>query len=198
MGEPATNLEVLREVLDLFSRLQIPHALGGSMASSLHGIARFTLDADIAAEPFADRISAFVASFGSAYYLSAAAIEEAHRRRSSFNIIHTEVGFKIDVFVRPDAPFEQSAMSRRQMIPIDDPTQAPISVQSAEDVILFKLRWYRLGQESSEQQWKDILGVVKTKAGQLDLGYLQKWADELCVADLLGRILQEAAGQTTP
>lgn len=196
MADELSNLDVLRAVLEVFTRLQIPHALGGSMASSLHGIARFTLDADVAADPFSDKIAEFAASFGPEYYVSQTAIEDAHRCRSSFNLIHTTVGFKVDVFIRPDAPFEVNAMRRRQLIPIGAAPAPPVAVQSAEDVILFKLRWFRLGNESTQQQWQDILGVMRTKIGLLDLEYLRKWAADLQIADLFDQALLEAAGRT--
>jgi len=48
-----------------------------------------------------------------------------------------------------------------------------------------------LGGEVSERQWRDTLGVLKTRAGELDLGYLQKWATDLKVSDLLKRALKE-------
>ena len=63
---------------------------------------------------------------------------------------------------------------------------------SPEDTILSKLEWYRLGGEVSDSQWRDILGVLKTRAGELDLDYMQKWAIELKVTDLLDRALKEA------
>src|SRR3954447_20474568 len=49
---PMQNLSDLREVLRVFTGLSIAYALGGSMASSVYGIDRFTRDADITAEPF--------------------------------------------------------------------------------------------------------------------------------------------------
>ena len=52
-------------------------------------------------------------------------------------------------------------------------------------------QWYRLGGEVSERQWRDILGVLKTRTGALDLGYMQRWANELKVSDLLERALKE-------
>jgi hypothetical protein len=48
-----------------------------------------------------------------------------------------------------------------------------------------------MGGEVSDRQWRDILGVLKTRAGELDLDYLRKWAIELKVADLLDRALKE-------
>jgi hypothetical protein len=126
MPPEAGRLDVLREVVDAFTRLDIPYALGGSMASSIHGIARFTLDADITVEPFPGKEATLAASFRSDYYLNLKAIEEAVRRQASFNIIHTRAGFKVDVFVRKDDPFEQSAMARRLAITLADSPAATI------------------------------------------------------------------------
>jgi hypothetical protein len=66
------------------------------------------------------------------------------------------------------------------------------SLASPEDTILAKLEWYRMGGDVSDRQWRDILGVLKTRAGELDLDYLRKWAEELRVSDLLERALQES------
>jgi hypothetical protein len=72
-----------------------------------------------------------------------------------------------------------------------DPEQG-VYVVSPEDIILTKLEWYRSGGEVSDNQWRDILGVLKTRAGELDLDHLRKWAGELNVSGLLERALQEA------
>jgi hypothetical protein len=192
-GTPMTNLPALREVIAVLDRLGIAYALGGSMASSVFGVPRFTHDADITVEVFAGREGEFSNSFGPDYYLSLVAIQDAVRRRSSFNIINTATGFKIDVFVRQDLPFEQSAMARRIAMTFPDAPEQPVVLYSAEDVVLFKLRWYRLGGETSEQQWKDVLGVLRVQAERLDEGYLDHWASDLGLNDLLGRARQEAA-----
>lgn len=52
-------------------------------------------------------------------------------------------------------------------------------VISPEDIILAKLEWYRMGGEVSERQWEDVLGVLKVRAGELDLDYMRRWANEL-------------------
>ena len=82
------------------------------------------------------------------------------------------------------------ARASRQIL-ADDP-QASARFSSAEDAILSKMEWYRLGGEVSERQWGDIQGILKTKAGALDLDYLQAWAKDLQVGDLLKRALAEA------
>jgi hypothetical protein len=185
-----SNLDVLHAVLAVLRRLSIAHALGGSMASSLHGAPRFTLDADIGAEAFSDRIAEFAASFPPPFYVAREAIEAAHADRGSFNIIHTGSGFKVDVFVLPDEPFAHSALARRQEISLDDDAPA-VPVQSPEDVILYKLKWFRLGGETSSQQWTDLLNVIRVQGDRLDQAYLDRWAGELGVADLLARARTE-------
>jgi hypothetical protein len=65
-------------------------------------------------------------------------------------------------------------------------------VATAEDTILAKLEWYRLGGDVSERQWCDVLGVMKVQADRLDLAYLRQWAAQLNISDLLERAIKEA------
>ncbi len=185
------TLQDFAEVARIFDRLGIRYALGGSMASSLLGILRHTNDADVTVDPFPGKEVEFINALGPDYYVSESAIRQAHRAKSSFNAINTLTGLKVDVFIRSDSPFEQSAMARRISFDVDG---QKIVVLSAEDVILFKLRWYRLGNEVSEQQWKDVLNVMKIQEPHLDRVYLDHWAKELKVEDLLVR----AWGEVVP
>lgn len=192
MNQPTDNIKTLRRVIAALTDLQIDYALGGSMASSLLGVPRFTQDADLMVEPFPGRESLFASSFGSDFYVSVPAIIAANARRRSFNIIHTATGFKIDLFVRRDRPFEISAMRRRALVRLPEAPDETIQVLAAEDVILFKLEWYRLGGEVSDRQWNDILGLLKVQSGRLDETYLRHWANELAVSDLLARAVSAA------
>lgn len=177
----------------VFDRLAIPYALGGSMAASIHGIIRHTNDADVIAAPFPGREREVIEALGPDWYASEPAIRQALARRASFNLINTATGFKVVVFISREDALEESMMARRQAVVIDEATGQTISVQTAEDILLSKLRWYRLGNEVSEQQWKDILGVLKTQRGRLDERYLHHWTEWLGVADLLTRALTEGA-----
>ena len=190
MENDKENVEVIQAVTAVLTRLQIPYAVGGSWASSLLGKPRFTNDADIAVEPFPGKEPAFCASFGEDYYVSLPMIQDAIRRRSSFNIIHWSSGFKVDLFIRKDRPFEASVLARRHVYPLPDGQS--FTLVSPEDVILLKLEWYRLGGGHSERQWEDVLGVLQVQAGKLDHAYLDHWAADLGVSDLLQRARQES------
>ena len=191
--QPISILQETRVVLRVFAGLGIPCAVGGSVASSLHGIDRYTRDAAITADPFAGQEASFVAAFGPDYYVSLTAVEDANRRRASFNIINTATGFKADVFVRKDSAFEQSALKRRLALALPDLPAEAVPLLTAEDIILFKLTWYRLGGESSEQQWRDVIGVMQVQGERLDQSYLDQHAPEIGVHDLLARARQECA-----
>ena len=102
--------------------------------------------------------------------------------------------FKVDVFIPRPRPFLQSQLARAQRQTFSLETNISARFASPEDTILSKLEWYRMGGEVSDRQWRDILGVLKTRAGELDLDYLSQWAGELKISDLLERALKEANG----
>lgn len=193
MSQMDDNLPVVQEVAAALTRLDIPYALGGSWASSLLGKFRFTHDADLTVEPFPGKEAALCQSFGEDYYVSLPAVQQAVRQRSSFNIVHTPTAFKVDLFVRKERPFERSVLARRRAHPLPGLPGQTISLVTPEDVILLKLEWYRLGGEAADQQLKDVIGVLQIQAGQLDQTYLDRWAADLGVSDLLARVRQESA-----
>jgi hypothetical protein len=183
---------VLMLVVEAFDRLHIPYLVGGSMASALHGVARSTIDADIVAELNPEQAKSLVEVLGEDFYADKEMILDAIFHRSSFNLIHLKTMFKVDVFVRKERPFDQIQFQRRvEQVFVADPEQKAF-IATAEDTILAKLEWYRLGGGVSDRQWRDILGMLKVQAGRLDLSYLQKWASELGVADLLQQALKES------
>jgi hypothetical protein len=192
VNAPNENLQVLEEVIAALSRLGIPYALGGSWASCLFGQMRLTIDADLSVEPFPGKEAALCACFGEDYYISLDCVRDAVRRRSSFNIIHLPSSFKVDCFVRKDRPFEASLMARRRSHTLPGQQGPLLQCVTPEDVILLKLEWFRLGNEASERQWRDVLGVLQVQAGRLDDAYLDRWAADLGVADLLRRAREES------
>ena len=189
---PGESTRITLLVTQTLEQIGIAYAIGGSLASSLHGVMRSTLDVDIVADMRFEHIPPLVAALAQEFYADNEMMREAIKRRSSFNLIHYETAFKVDIFIRKLRPFEQMQLERRQLSVIANDPERSVYVTSPEDTVLAKLEWYRLGGEVSDRQWRDILGVLKTRAGELDLDYLHQWARELKVSDLLERVLQEA------
>jgi hypothetical protein len=177
-------------VLEVLRRLGVRHYVGGSIASSAHGVPRSSIDADVVAELGPPHAAPFVAALRQGYYVPEERVRDAILRRASFNVIHLETMVKVDVFVARDRPFDRRALERAEDTPAEGGSEIPVS--SAEDTVLAKLEWYRKGGETSERQWGDVTGLLRVRS--LDEAYLRQGAVELGVTDLLERALAEAEG----
>ena len=186
-------VEVTLKVTSVFEKLSVSYLIGGSLASTLYGMVRTTQDSDIVAEMRLEHLKPFVTALQDEFYLDDEMIAESIQHNSSFNIIHRDTMFKVDVFIPRPRPFLRSQLARAQRQTFTFETEVSARFASPEDTILSKLEWYRMGGEVSDRQWRDILGVLKTRAGDLELEYLRKWANELKVSDLLERALKESA-----
>ena len=183
----------LTPVLRALEELGVRHFVGGSIASSAHGVARASVDADVVAELGAKHIAPLIASLRDAYYVPEDRIPDAVERRTSFNVIHLDTMVKVDIFVSKDRPFDRRAFKRSGPARIGESGDATVPVSSPEDVVLAKLEWFRRGGEVSQRQWTDVLGVLRATASRLDLSYMKRGATELAVDDLLERAVREAA-----
>jgi hypothetical protein len=182
----------IRSVIGAFQTLGIPYHIGGSVASSALGVARTTVDVDLVAEIRSDHIKAFVEALQHEYYIDGDAIADAVAHRSSFNLVHLETMIKVDVFIPKADTYAQEAFSRRSLDRLAEDDEGEVYIESAEDVILHKLDWYRMGGEVSERQWNDLTGVLKVQREDLNKDYLRRWASELGLTNLLDRAMREA------
>lgn len=177
-----------------FEQVGVSFCLGGSWASTLDGTPRQTLDVDFIVELDESRISSLVAAItGAGWYVSESAMREAVRDRRSFNIIAPLLGLKADCFVRGDAPFDREEFARRATRRLSQDSPLTLPVKSAEDSVLRKLLWFRETGETSERQWRDVLGILVVRAGALDEAYLDRWGATLALTELLARARTEAA-----
>ncbi|MGA2864717.1 MAG: hypothetical protein ABSF95_09540 [Verrucomicrobiota bacterium] len=190
MDAEQTQVNLL--VARAFEALRIPYFLAGSMASSVHGIYRATADADFVAAVRPEHAKPLVDLLHPAFYAEIEAIQTAAASHRSFNIIHLETMLKVDVFVARQDPFHLMQMRRRVLLSTDPEGRTTFYVASPEDTILAKLQWYRDGGGLSDRQWTDVLGVLKVQGPALDRAYLDEWARELGLTDLLRRAVDEA------
>jgi hypothetical protein len=173
--------------------LGIVHTIGGSIASSIAGEPRSTIDIDIVADLRESDVSALLSALSADFYVDEEALRRAVRERSSVNLIHQATQLKVVIFVAGGTPLDEQQLRRRRAVEI-----APgrtLHVHPPEDILLPKLRWYGRGGETSERQWRDILGIIRVQAQRLDSDYLCVNAPVLGVADLLARALREATDE---
>lgn len=176
-------------VIDVLEQLNIPYVIGGSLASIQHGTARATFDSDLVVRMNESHVHPLVSQLQGAFYADETMALNAIKHNSSFNLIHLETMFKVDLFIANDGLFDRAQIERRVARSIAEDSDRKIYVLSAEDIILAKLRWYRQGGEQSERQWRDMEGVVNVQGERLDFDYLQQMAATLKVGDLLTRLL---------
>jgi len=184
-------LAAISPIIEALEQLGVSYHIGGSVASSVYGILRATIDADLVADLRVEHVRPLVMQLKTDYYIDEDMIRDAIKRRSSFNVIHLDTMLKVDVFIPKSRLFDQEELRRSQQEVLLEGTR-PFSVASPEGTILNKLEWYRMGGEVSDRQWNDILGVLKVQGTDLDMIYLQKWAANLNVTDLLERALIDA------
>ena len=107
-------IEVTLKVTDIFEKLGVPYLIGGSLASTLYGMVRTTQDSDIVAEMRLEHLQPFVSSLQDEFYIDEEMVAESIQRNSSFNIIHRETMFKVDVFIPRPRPFLQAQLAGRK------------------------------------------------------------------------------------
>lgn len=182
-----TQDEFLVRIGQCLDTAGIPFMVTGSHSSSHHGQPRTTNDVDVVIDPTEEQLARFLDLLGDRYYVSRESAQEALARRSMFNVVDFEDGWKADLIVRKDRPFSVEEFRRR--LPRTLLGQS-MPIVSAEDVILAKLEWDAI--TPSQRQIHDALNVAVVQWPTLDRAYLQEWAAVLCVVEKLEDILRKA------
>jgi hypothetical protein len=174
----------LARVVGALDRAAVPYMLAGSFASSHHGAPRATQDIDIVVDPTFDSLDRFLdALVGDDVYFDADVARDEFKRRSQFNVIDGATAWKVDIIFRKARPFSREEMARRLPATV---LGVDVFVATAEDTVLAKLEWSKLGE--SERQLRDVRAMLETKGALLDRAYIESWLDELGVRELWRRV----------
>jgi hypothetical protein len=195
--QPADLVAVMLPALHSFDELRVPYYLGGSIASSVHGMQQMAQDIDLVVDLGEQSFPSLLASLQSSYVVDEDANRQAVRAYTPLRLIHLDTLMKVDVVISKRDAFD---ISMRQLVSPRtlDERYPPFWVASASEMILFKLQRYARDERSrtdgmlDDAEWNDILGMLKMQGPDLDLGYLARWADALGVRDQLERALVEA------
>ena len=179
--------DLLIRVVAALDGAGIPYMLTGSLVSSLQGEPRSTHDIDLVVALSAPGVAALVRAFPSPRFLcDADALDRAVRVKGMANLLDTDEGDKVDLWMLTSEPFDQSRFSRRRAVHF---LGLEVMVSSPEDTILQKLHWSRLSG-GSERQVHDARRVLEVQRDALDLDYLRRWARELDVGTELESLLK--------
>ncbi len=178
---------VATAVARVFDDLDLRYSIGGSMASSVSGEPRSTLDVDVVVALEAPHVEPLLRRLAGQYYVPEDALRRAVAERASTNIIDLDSSIKVDIFVAGGTPLDEQILERRVRVELDG--DHAVYVHTPEDVLLQKLRWFRRGGEVSDRQWRDVLGLIRVQGSRLDRVYLNDGAARLSVSDLLARAL---------
>lgn len=186
-------LQAVQPVIAALNGLSIPYYIGGSVASSMYGIGRATMDIDLVADIKSCHISTLKQLLEKDYYVDENMIMDAMARASSFNLIHLKTMIKIDVFFQKADSYSQQALDRKRkdiLVEYDDASQFYFC--SPEDIIISKIKWFEMTERTSERQWLDIIGVLKVQNTKLDIDYMKHWCNKLNLISLLEAALKDS------
>ena len=106
---------VLSQVARVLEQHEIDYAPVGSLASSMHGMYRSTADIDLLADIKPEQVRALLDALNKSFYVDEHAVWQAVEQRRSFNAIHFDSVFKVDIFIAKADDFARKQLERREL-----------------------------------------------------------------------------------
>ncbi|WP_419863296.1 hypothetical protein [Candidatus Poriferisodalis sp.] len=169
----------------------VSYALGGSLASSMFGEPRGTIDIDMAIRLEQRQLADLVNTLEVEFYVPVEAARQAVEQSTSFNLIDDD-GLKVDLFVLGDTTLDQHQLEHRQRILVTEDPPQYLWVSAPASQVLRKLEWYQAGGSVSERQWRDVVGILRAQRSTLDLANLKHTAQAIGLGELLDTALRNA------
>ncbi|OLE14380.1 MAG: hypothetical protein AUI36_39095, partial [Cyanobacteria bacterium 13_1_40CM_2_61_4] len=164
--------------------LDIPYALSGSLASSLYGMERATLQIDVVADLRQKHLLSFCDHLSPFYLLPREEIGAAIQQQTSFALVHLESLLKVVVTPPRIMALGQPMFHRvREAVLVE--REQSIRLLAPEQVIVLLLGAFKRSDEGADDLWYDLLGVLKVQGTDLDMPSLAQQAAALDVTELL-------------
>lgn len=180
----------LLAILSIFDCIGISYALTGSLACSVYGFHRSVQDVDILADVQSEHLIPFIAALQAEFMFDECQICEAVAQSTFFSMLHKLSLCKVDILLLSSL-FEQEALQHRKSVLLIE-EKPSIYMLIPEDVVLSRLVWYQQTGATADDQWNDIIGLLKIQAPTLNLRYLRETSMTLHVEKLLKQGLVDA------
>ncbi len=198
--QPVDLTAMLHPVMQALEHVGISSYLGGSIASSIHGMQQSASDIDLVLLPPRDDfrlIEAALASLRGQYLVEPEEAAQALQEEASLSLVHLSTLMKVDLILPHTPSFDEAMQARVAPLLIDD-RYAPLPVASVLEMVVWKLARCanELARSSdgviNDAEWNDVLGMLKVQGTTLDLTQLTYWVQNLHAGHLLPRALDDA------
>jgi hypothetical protein len=190
-SKPLDIAGFLKLVIDALETAGVDYLIGGAIAEWAWGEPRATQDRDLVVKIPIKSINKLSKELEKrdmlvpAEIILDAVVED--RADIPINAIHMYSGLKADLYpVRKGDELRQSAFQRREQVDYGPPI-GKVYVHSPEDLILYKLIYFGLSQQSKHS--RDIAAILKSKKNELDMNYIEQWAARLGLGSLWKEML---------
>ena len=185
-------IPLLLLVTKILDELDIRYAVGGSLASGMHGELRATNDVDILVDLPPEKIAPLVDAMKPDFDIGEDTVRAAIAAKRSFGSLHIQWHTKVDFFPACRSPLDDRELARRLPRRLPSAPTRDVYFASAEDIVLRKLDWFRRSGGVLENQLRDVVGVLKLQRDVLDLAYVRANAVELELTAEFDRCLEDA------
>lgn len=198
--QPVDLTAVLLPVMQALEDVGISSYIGGSLASSIHGMQQSASDIDlvlIGQDQHFLALGKALATLRDHYLVEPEEITQALQRGTSLSVIHVGTLMKIDLIFPRALGFDEAMQVSVAPLLIDD-RFAPVPFASALEMVAWKLSRCanELARSSdgviNDAEWNDVLGMLKVQGVMVDLAQLTYWTQFLHAGHLLPQALADA------
>lgn len=175
-----------RIVIDAIEETGIEYMIGGAVALSAWGEPRTTQDFDVVIHLPYERIALLSQALKQRDMLVPfeVIVDLLIREEGdlAINAIHLYSGYKAELFLlRPSDHYRKVALGRRRQVDFN-PTLGTVYVHSPEDLIIYKLRYYNLSEQTKHM--RDIQSILLAMGNELDLNYIETWIHHFGLSEM--------------
>lgn len=184
-------MEFLKLMIGALESAGIDYMIGGAIAEWAWGEPRATQDLDLVVNIPIESVTRLSNELKARDMLVPAEIILdtliENRADIPINAIHMTSGLKANLYpVRPGDELRQEAFQRRLVVDYGPPI-GHVYVHSPEDLIIYKLLYFSISQQS--KHIRDITAILRAKKGQLDMDTIEKWAKRMGLTSIWEELL---------